>query len=94
MMYDPYTPYYASYGQTNVLGVVGGTLAEQFVRDPYVQQTLVEIKEDCKDKAKVGVTEWMGENWHWLIVGGATLVGLNYLMLTAAVLPYMGRSRS
>jgi len=95
MMHGYYPPtHYGRYGQSNVLGVVGGTLAEQFIRDPYVQQTLVEVKEDCKNKAKVGVTEWMQENWHWLVVGGAGLVITNYLMLTVAVLPYLGRNRS
>ena len=36
-MHGYYPPtHYGRYGQSNVLGVVGGTLAEQFIRDPYV----------------------------------------------------------
>ncbi len=92
MYHHPY--HTARYGQSHILGTVGNTLASQFVSDPAVQQALVRVEENCKNKAKVGVTEWMQENWHWLVVGGASLVAANYIMLSVAVLPYLGRNRS
>ena len=34
------------------LGGLAADATREFIDDPYVQQTLVEIKEDCKTKAK------------------------------------------
>jgi|TARA_Y100000034_G_scaffold112525_1_gene146588 hypothetical protein len=84
--------YYGASADQFLGGLMANT-AREFIDDPYVQQTLVEIQEDCKNKAKTGVTEWMQENWHWFVVGGAGLIAANFLMLSVAVLPYLGRKR-
>jgi hypothetical protein len=63
-----------------------------FFEDPYVQEQLIEFKEDCRTKAKVGITEWMDENKLYIAVGGAALILTNFLMLTLAVLPAVERA--
>ena len=36
----------------------------------------------------------MQENWHWFVVGGAGLIAANFVMLSVAVLPYLGRKQA
>ena len=80
-----------SYGQssdfTSFLGAVGSQSVIDLLDDPAMQAKLVEVQVECKERAKEGVTEWMQENWGYLVAGGAAIVGLNYLMLVAGVLP-------
>jgi hypothetical protein len=94
--YNHYPP--VSYGGSpvegllRVLGGLGlGDVATQAGQDlfntPEVQAKLETLQEECKIRAKEGVTEWMQENKGMLITAGAALIGLNYLMLTFAVLP-------
>ena len=80
-----------SYGQssslTSFLGAVGSQSVIDLLDDPAMQAKLVEVQVQCKERAKEGVSEWMKENWGYLVAGGALIVGLNYFMLVAGVLP-------
>ena len=78
-----------------LLADVGGgtvsTLGRQLVGDPYVQQQLTQLRQDCQTKAKAGVSEWMRENWWVLIAGGVLLILGNAAMLALAVAPTLRR---
>ena len=87
-----------SYGASPVesfltaLGALGaGDVATQAGQDllnsPQVQTKLENLQEECKIRAKQGVTEWMQENVGYLALAGAGLIVMNYLMLTLAVIP-------
>jgi len=80
-----------TYGQSNQLTTFLGSIGSQSVidllNDPAMQAQLSQIQMQCKEQAKIGVTEWMRENWGFLVAGGAVLIGLNYFMLVAGVVP-------
>lgn len=79
-----------AFGVVNPGAVAGGTLGAliaQALHDPYVEQKLREVQDQCQSRAKVGVTEFLAENWPWLLAGGAALIWTNYLMLVFGVVP-------
>ena len=86
----------AAYGQSNELTTFLGSIGSQSVIDlmnhPAMQARLDQVQMQCKEQAKIGVTEWMRENWGYLVAGGGVLIGLNYFMLVAGVVPLV-RSR-
>lgn len=64
-------------------------LGRQILRDPYVQQRLEEVSQECQQKAKVGVTQWMAEN-KWSLIGTGILLLLgNAALLGLFVAPSM-----
>ena len=89
---NPNSPLEAVYGArddsfTDFLGTIGAGSVHNLLDDPEIQAQMAEFQLQCKAQAKAGVTEWMGENWGLLVVGGAALVFMNYLVIVAAVLP-------
>lgn len=70
------------------LGGAATETASAMMQDPEVQQQIQNATLQCKTKAKEGVTEWMGENWHLLALGGGVLLvghwGLTTLALALA----------
>ena len=87
-----------AYGQSNELTTFLGSIGSQSVidllDDPAMQARLDQVQVQCKEQAKIGVTEWMRENWGYLVAGGAVLIGLNYFMLVAGVVPLVRPRRS
>lgn len=85
----------AAYGQspglTGFLGAVGSQSVIELLNDPAMQAKLDQLQVQCKTQAKEGVTEWMRENWGYLVLGGTALVALNWFVLVAGVLPVVGR---
>jgi hypothetical protein len=81
------------YGQTQspfrtfAAGAVTALLA-----DPEIQALVNTVGVQCQQRAQDGVNEWMKTNWGYLIAAGATLVGLNYLVLVFGVLPTVQRA--
>ena len=73
-----------------LLGIGGGAAGEaagEILQDPRVQAELQEWSVECKEQAKVGVTEWMQENWGILAAAGIAFIGLNWITLTIGVNP-------
>ena len=68
-------------------GDVATQAGQDLLNSPEVQTKLETLQEECKIRAKQGVTEWMQENVGYLALAGAGLIVMNYLMLTLAVIP-------
>ena len=73
------------------LGSGGAGLGRAFIEDPYVQAQLGEFKEDCRVKAKQGVSEWVAENGVKIVLGAGLLIIGNGLILSLGVIPLVKR---
>jgi hypothetical protein len=82
--------HYGSNGAGWIAGV-GSEALRDLLADPDVQRQMAEFRVECKNQAKLGVSEWGRENWYWLVAGGIGLVTLNFIMLSWAVLPAVQR---
>jgi len=63
------------------------------IQDPEIQNFVAEVGTQCQVRAQDGVTAWMKDHWGYLVAVGAGLVGLNYLVMVAAVLPTVRQRR-
>tara|TARA_R110002060_G_scaffold13574_1_gene19192 strand:- start:81 stop:431 length:351 start_codon:yes stop_codon:yes gene_type:complete len=93
--YQMHAPMAHAYGEssgfTSFLGSVGSQSVIDLLDDPRMQTKLVEISDDCQERAKEGVTEWGKENWGYIFAGVGALIGINYLMLISIVVPALRR---
>ncbi len=91
---NPNSPLEQRYGQDDsALGFfasLGAQGARGILADPAVEARLQEFQAECKVQAREGVKEWMRDNYAPIVLTGIGLVLLNWVILSAAVLPYVG----
>ena len=64
-----------------LLGETLGSAGAGIINDPAIRAAIEEMLNECETKTKEGGEQFFKENWPWFMLGGAGLIGGNFIMM-------------